>query len=262
MKVTSTDIKNSFGKYLRFCATEPVYITKNGKTIAKLINHSEEDEIIEESAHLREVYDVDRRYNVVYARERVAEASESYNLDRLTMTYDEFLKMNENSQNRYEFIDGEIYLLSAPSVFHQRIVSRLHIALDKFLVGKPCDVFESPFDVKLYRRGNEKFTNVVQPDVLVVCNWRDELNDKGRYEGIPRLVVEVLSPGNTRKEMFTKLDLYRDSGIEEYWIIDDLRHLVIIYKFEDYDVVATKVYKGEDVCSSFIYEGFEFVVAE
>ncbi len=55
MKVTSTEIKNGFGKYLRLCSTEPIYITKNGKTIAKLLNHSEQDDIIEESVNLRKV---------------------------------------------------------------------------------------------------------------------------------------------------------------------------------------------------------------
>lgn len=243
MEIRSTDIKNSFGKYLRLCATEPVYITKNGKVIAKLLNHTEADEIIENSLNSGKLY-------------------EAYNLDRIQMTYEEFMIMNETATNRYEFIDGEVYLLGAPNVIHQRIVSRLHIELDRYLTDNPCDVFESPFDVNLKRRGDNRFKNVVQPDLLVIFNWREELDENSRYLGVPRLVVEVLSPGNTTKEMFTKLDLYRDSGIEEYWIVDPIRNGVAIYRFQDYKILEARIYNDKDTCESIIYPGFYFKVNE
>lgn len=240
MEITSTEIKNSFGKYLRLCATEPVYITKNGKIIAKLLNHTEADEIIENSLNLSKLYEV----------------------EPIRMTYEEFQKMNETSSNRYEFIDGEVYMLSSPNVFHQRIVSRLHIALDRYLDGKPCDAFVSPFDVILKRRGDSRFTNIVQPDLLVLCNWKDDVDQNKRYSGTPRLVVEVLSPGNTVREMFTKLDLYRDSGIEEYWIIDPERNTALIYRFENYTFAETRNYRESDLCESMIYPGFVFKITE
>jgi Uma2 family endonuclease/antitoxin (DNA-binding transcriptional repressor) of toxin-antitoxin stability system len=262
MKVTSTDIKNSFGRYLRLCSTEPVYITKNGEVIAKLLNHTIEDEIIENSGNLRKLYDVDTEMNKLYEPLRVAEAMEAYNANRIRMTYDEFKRMNENSNNRYEYIDGEVYMLASPGVYHQRIISRLHIEMDRYLKGKPCDVFTSPFDVILLRRGNSNFTNIVQPDLLVICNWDKDINESGRYTGIPRLVVEVLSPGNTSKEMFVKLDLYRDSGIEEYWIIDSVRGYASIYKFHNYTISETRIYNAHDLCESMIYPGLTFSVNE
>lgn len=262
MKVTSTDMKNSFGKYLRLCSTEPVYITKNGEIIAKLLNHTKEDEIIESSASLRQVFDVDTSMHKAYEPEHVPEAMEAYNLSRVQMTYEEFKNMNEEANNRYEYIDGEVYMLGSPNVYHQRLVSRFHIEIDRYLTGKPCDVFESPFDVTLLRRGNNKFTNIVQPDLLVICNWKEDTNESGRYTGIPRLLVEVLSPGNTVKEMFTKLDLYRDSGVDEYWVIDPLRGNAILYRFQDYGIVETRVFNGDDHCESMIYTGLTFRVNE
>lgn len=262
MEISSTEIKNSFGKYLRLCATEPVYITKNGKIIAKLLNHTEADEIIETSLNLRKVFGVEQRMYQEYPPDRVAEAMEAYNLDRIKMTYEEFVRMNENSSNRYEFIDGEVYMLASPNVIHQRFISRLHIELDRYLTGKPCDAFESPFDVVLTRRGDRRFTSVVQPDLLVICNWKDDLDKNNRYTGTPRLVIEVLSPSNTIKEMITKLDLYRDSGIEEYWIVDPERYGVLVYRFEDYKIVETRNFMAEDVCESMIYPGFRFKVRE
>lgn len=262
MKVTSTDIKNSFGKYLRLCTTEPVYITKNGKTIAKLLNHTIEDDIIENSNNLSKLYDVEGIISKDYMPSRLAESLEAYNLDRLSMGIEEFNVMNKDANNRYEFIDGEVYMLAAPSVFHQRLVSRLHIAFDQYLKGEACDVFVSPFDVTLYRQNNNKFTNIVQPDLLVICNWRDDVSDNGQYMGIPKLVIEVLSPGNSKKEMITKLDLYKDSGIEEYWIVDDVKNQVIIYHFKNYEIVGTRIYKAGELCKSFVYDEFEFNAVE
>jgi Uma2 family endonuclease len=262
MKVTSTEIKNAFGKYLRLCSTEPVYITKNGVVIAKLLNHTFEDEIIEHSGNLSKVFGVEAIEQKDYNYDRVSEATTAYNLSRVKMTYEEFEKMNEEASNRYEFIDGEVYMLGSPNVFHQRVVSRLHIEMDRYLTGMPCDVFVSPFDVTLLRRGNKKFTNIVQPDLLIACDWMSDTNEKGRYTGIPHLLVEVLSPGNTEKEMFTKLDLYRDSGTKEYWVIDPQRGNVIIYRFEDYSILETRVFNGDSECESMIYPGLAFRVLE
>ncbi len=261
MKVTSTDIKNSFGKYLRLCSTEPVYITKNGKTIAKLLNHSQEDEEGEGSFPLGLLYGVNDTYVKAYPPGHMSDAAEAYNLQPVTMTFEEFTKMNEEANNRYEYIDGQVYMLAAPTVFHQRVIARMHIVFNNFLEGKTCDVFMSPFDVTLHRRNHQK-SNVVQPDLLIVCNWRDEVDESGHYLGIPRLVVEVLSPSSSRKDMITKLDLYKDSGIEEYWIVDQEMSQILIYHFENYEIAGARIYKEGETCRSFIYEGLEFCVKE
>lgn len=258
MKVTSTEIKNSFGKYIRLCHGEPVYITKNGKTIAKLVNHNEKDDILEESYNLSSLYDISGRHYRDYPPDKIAETAAAYNLDPEYMSFEAFQKLNETSENRYEYIDGRVYMMTAPSVLHQRVISRLHIGLDAYLKGKPCDVFESPFDATLLRRDDQQFTNVVQPDLLVICNWRDQLNEKDRFMGIPRLVVEVLSPSTSRRDTLLKLDLYRDSGVEEYWVIDHKNLMTIVYEFNDYQIVNTKIYSGKDLCQSFIYKGFIF----
>ncbi len=244
MKVTSTDVKNSFGKYLRLCANEPVYITKNGEIIAKLTQQQTEAD--------------EDHFAPSVSEEIVAK----YNYNRVKMSYEEFLHMNENTHNRYEYIDGEIYLLSAPNVFHQRVISRLHVQMDRYLEGKPCDVFMSPFDVFLKIRTGEYRDNIVQPDLLVICNWRDETDEKGKYKGVPRLVVEVLSPSNSTKEQFKKLNLYRESGVEEYWLIDPESCSCLIYRFDNFSITETRFYSRDEICESMIYPGLSFCVLE
>ena len=60
----------------------------------------------------------------------------------------------------------------------------------------------------------------MQPDSLVDCDAQDKIADCGRYEEIPSLVVEVLSPSTRSRDMIDKLNTFLNFGVQEYWIID------------------------------------------
>ena len=68
---------------------------------------------------------------------------------------------------------------------------------------------------------------VVQPDLCVVCDF-EKIDSKGCI-GAPDLVVEILSPGNSKKEMKSKFALYQEEGVREYWVVDPERELVFVY---------------------------------
>ena len=95
------------------------------------------------------------------------------------------------------------------------------MALWQLLQGKALQSVTAPLDIRLFGIATkfEEDPNVVQPDVVVICD-RDKVNEDGRYEGIPTLVVEVLSPSTKSKDMVAKLNLYMKSGVSEYWIVD------------------------------------------
>ena len=104
-----------------------------------------------------------------------------------------------------------------------------------------CDVFLSPFAIELKRmkaRGIRGLTpddiNCVQPDLLVLCDYEDDINEEDRYKGTPTLVVEILSPSSRSHDMVRKLGLYEESGIREYWVIDPEHKTVLIYSFEEF----------------------------
>lgn len=235
MKITSTEAKNSLGKYLRLCTAEPVYITKNGAVIAKLM-----------------------KAEANYSSEAVEDAIVTYEAKPIKMSYETFEKMNEESEIRYEYIDGQVYMLSSPGVRHQRLVSRLHVAFDRYLEDLPCDSFVAPFDIRLMNK--KKDWNLVQPDLMILCNWEEDIDDRDHYRGIPTLVVEVLSPSNSRKEMMTKLNLYMVSGIKEYWIVDPLLKQIMVYAFMDQRVINTGIYTETETAYSFIYKNFSFTI--
>lgn len=75
----------------------------------------------------------------------------------------------------------------------------------------------SPFDVVLVK--GEKNMNLVQPDILVICDLENR-NEKDRYTGIPSLVVEVLSDSTSRMDFVRKLNLHMDTDVSEYWIVN------------------------------------------
>lgn len=99
---------------------------------------------------------------------------------------------------------------------------------------------------------------MVQPDILVICD-KDNLDEKGKYKGAPTLVVEVLSPSTRSKDMLTKLDLYKQCGVCEYWLVDPINEQIMMYVLKDNDITDIKVYSksARQTVRSVIFEGLE-----
>lgn len=120
-------------------------------------------------------------------------------------------------KERVELIKGKIMAMSpAPSSNHQRVSYNLAGLFYQDFKGNPCQVFTAPFDVRLSKGEQEVYT-VVQPDLCIICD-ESKLDSRGCV-GAPDLVVEILSPGNSKKEMSDKFELYEEAGVLEYWVI-------------------------------------------
>ncbi|MEQ1745565.1 MAG: Uma2 family endonuclease [Saprospiraceae bacterium] len=122
-----------------------------------------------------------------------------------------------------ELIKGKILAMSAPSRYHQHISWQLTLQVGNHFKNHRCHAYAAPFDVRLYdkhksQKANKSILTVVQPDLCVICD-PNKLDDKGCL-GSPDLVVEILSRGNSSKEMKTKKQLYEENEIREYWIFD------------------------------------------
>jgi Uma2 family endonuclease len=91
--------------------------------------------------------------------------------------------------------------------------------IEQQLRGRSCRPFVAPTDVKL------SDSDVVQPDILVVCD-PDKITPS-HIEGAPDLVVEVLSPGTSAKDLRQKKALYERAGVPEYLVVDPLEHYAI-----------------------------------
>ena len=229
MIVKATDIKNNFGKYIKLLEKDDIIILKNGTPVAKMT--------------------ACEKWNKA---DRVYENAATYSYPEKKMSYEEFMEMYENTEERLEYIDGEVYLLSSPRVTHQRVLGNLYVLFRVWFSGKKCTPYLSPFDVKL-KIGEDNY-NVVQPDLLIVCDI-DNKDEKDKYTGIPYLVVEILSESTIRKDLIKKLDLYMHSGIEEYWVINYFNHEVTVYKFTDRKFAEMKTFVKDDIVQSFLFDG-------
>ena len=227
MEVSSTEIQNNFGTYLKLAQVEDVYITRSGKRIAVLTNWEEP----------------------VKEFPSAAESKTAYRVGNPRMSVDEFQKLSDTSENRYELIDGEVYQLASPSYEHQRIIVEILHWIHQWSRGKKCKPVTAPFDVTLLKEDNK---NVVQPDIVVVCD-PEKIDTQGRYNGIPSLVVEVLSEATRNKDMLKKLNLYMACGIGEYWIANPWNREVYIYSFVSGEIGNYRVFKGaERACSEIL----------
>lgn len=119
--------------------------------------------------------------------------------------------------------------------------------------GKKCKPLTAPFNVTLLIHGNK---NVVQPDIIVICDT-ENIDENGRYIGIPSLVIEVLSQTTKNKYMLKKLDLYTHSGVREYWIANPFSNEIYLYYFENKTITDYKVYKGNEAVQSIYFQGLE-----
>ncbi len=141
-------------------------------------------------------------------------------------TYEDVLAIEDDK--RYELIDGELYMMSSPVTLHQQIVGELYRQLATYLQGKKCKVFVSPLDVCLSGlRNPKKENNVVQPDIMVVCD-NNKITEKC-IEGVPDLLVEIISKSSRKHDSLRKFNLYQRYGVKEYWIVDPEGGLISQY---------------------------------
>ena len=153
-------------------------------------------------------------------------------------------------QERVELLKGKIFKMAAPSPTHQEISGLLFVTLFAYFKDKKCKVYHAPFDVRLPRKNekDEEILTVLQPDLCVICNT-EKIDSRGCL-GAPDLVVEILSPGNSQKELDNKFHIYEEAGVAEYWIVDPEHEAVWVNVLRDGEYVTQKpVTMGKTVTS-------------
>ena len=129
-------------------------------------------------------------------------------------TYEDYARLPDDG-NRYEVLDGELYVSPSPRTRHQ-VVSRnleflLHAHVNERGLG---EVFDAPIDVIFAP------TMVAVPDIVFVAAGRKSIITGRAIEGAPDLIVEILSPSSVRQDRVVKAALYARHGVRHYWIID------------------------------------------
>ncbi len=171
------------------------------------------------------------------------------------LTYADYLEIPDDE--RYELLNGDLFLSPSPSELHQYLLSVLHLRIGSFArdrnLGK---VYFSPFDVVL------SDTDVVQPDLLFISSDRIEIITANNVQGAPDLVVEILSPGTADRDRTLKLDLYAKHGVKEYWIVDpDARTIMVLLQGENRFEVSG-IFGEEQSLTSPTLDGFTIALMD
>ncbi|TCL70741.1 Uma2 family endonuclease [Hydrogenispora ethanolica] len=142
-------------------------------------------------------------------------------------TYKDYLTWPD--EERYELIDGIPHLQAAPIWQHQVISRELLIQFGNYLQGKPCQVFSTPFDLRLPESDekDEDVANVLQPDILIICD-KSRLKGTGYY-GAPTLIIEIVSPSSGKMDKLYKFNKYEKAGVQEYWIVEPEEKIINVF---------------------------------
>ena len=158
---------------------------------------------------------------------------------------------------RWELIEGIAYSMSpAPMRRHQKLSGRLFLEIGIYLKGKPCEVYEAPFDVLLPRMDeiDDEVDTVVQPDIVVFC-VKSRLTRHGA-RGAPDWAIEILSARSARKDFGAKHQLYQRHGVREYWIVDPDAAVIHAWRLGEGGLFGEEaLYEDGEAAPSSVLEG-------
>lgn len=163
-----------------------------------------------------------------------------------------------NDGNRYEVIDGELFVSTAPSWLHQYALKQLLVEMTIYLRKNP--IGEVAFGVGVIF---DQFNGVI-PDLVYLSNDRLKTVGGERLSGAPQIVVEALSPGaqNEVRDRTVKRQLYHENGVSEYWILDlEAKSVEIHIAGRTGGFQSKMVLHENDVITTSLLPGFAFPVA-
>jgi Uma2 family endonuclease len=173
--------------------------------------------------------------------------------------FEDYLRLPDDGQ-RYEVLRGTLFVTPAPAFDHQFSVSRLSLFLGSVALERDLGVvLVAPFDIRLPRR----LADPVEPDLIFFRKGNEPQSGDKLFTGVPDLVIEVLSPKTRRVDQGTKLEIYQEAGIPEYWLVDPLSRTVVIYRLAEigsYEESA-RVGEGKTVTSE-VLPGLRLAVSK
>ena len=171
-------------------------------------------------------------------------------------SYADYLTWQFNE--RVELIRGWISKMSpAPGTSHQAVSWDIAYYFANYFRKTNCKTFAAPFDVRLLdskkTKNNQQVFSVVQPDICVICDEK-KIDERGCV-GAPDLIIEIVSPGNSKREMKTKYELYEENGVREYWIANPLEKNIMLYVLKAKKYHLKKIYFDDDAIESILFKG-------
>lgn len=167
-------------------------------------------------------------------------------------------------EERVELIKGFIHKMSAPNPTHQDVSIHLISIIFPFFAKRPCKVYHAPIDVRLpdskKKTDDASIFTVVQPDLCIICDL-SKIDGRGVL-GPPDLIIEILSPSNSRKDTKIKFDLYEENGVKEYWIADPRKRNIRLYTLHHRKYTGPVTFAENDEIRSVLFPELTFSLKE
>jgi Uma2 family endonuclease len=172
------------------------------------------------------------------------------------LTYDDYARLTPPDSGNYELHNGKIIFMPSPIDLHQETSGALHAHLYfHVLNNKLGKVFAAPMDTIFTQN------DTIQPDILFVSNERLHIIDR-QIKGAPDLVVEILSDGNTSKEMSYKKHIYESTGVKEYWLVNLNKRILTQYENIEGEFTVKHILTTKDILHSIVITGFELKLGD
>jgi Uma2 family endonuclease len=167
-------------------------------------------------------------------------------------------RLREETKDRLEMIEGEVFVVPKSSVLHQgasvRLTHALFVQVELAGTGR---VLCGPIDVKL------SDVDVVQPDLVVILPNGGARLAPEAIVGLPALLVELVSPTSRVQDRQVKRRIYAMAAVPEYWLVDLASRIVAVLTDPVEGDYRTEVTVGEgDTLRSATIPGVEIAVAD
>ena len=172
-----------------------------------------------------------------------------------TWTYEDWLNFPDDGW-KYEIIDGVLYMSPPPATGHQRSSSKLLTRMNSYAETKNLgEIIAAPCGVRLPNQSVP-----VEPDIFFIKKARLHIIQEKYVEGVPDLIVEILSPSNPNHDRETKFRIYQEAGVPEYWLVDYLQKTVEVFVLTEGVYTLHNNYRAGDTITSAQLTGFEIAV--
>ena len=189
-------------------------------------------------------------------------------LDQLDLskqyTYADYLAWQLSE--RIELLKGFIQKMAAPSSMHQDVTAELVTVFKNYFKKQKsaCKVYPAPFDVRLVKnplgKTDKEIYTVVQPDLCVICDLSKI--DKRGCLGSPDLIIEILSPSNSKTDLKDKFQLYEENQVPEYWIVFPNEAIVEQFSLKNDRYVLSNVYHRTEKAFPLLFPELEVDLLE
>jgi len=173
-------------------------------------------------------------------------------LQKMTVAEFREMELDDNDTSLYELINGEVFRRSAPTPRHQELLSELNDLIKAHVkTNQSGKVYFATIDVFL-----NNYT-AVQPDLVFVPTDQLAMITTNGIEGVPALIVEIVSPSSIVRDRQVKYEVYEQAGVAEYWLVDPANQEIEVYQWQQQRYVLLSAASAiEGTLASAVLPGF------